>query len=379
MKPAALAGFHEMTTMSGAGAVNAEQATGSGASRRVSLPARARITDVAARAGVSIKTVSRVVNEEQGVRDETRERVLAAIIELGFVPNTTARSLKKGGQDVIGVVIDSISDPFFASLVSVIEDLAISRDMSVVFASTGFDANREREQLHRLAGHQLCGLIVVPVAVTADELQIYRRRFPVVAVDRSREGIDSVVVDDFGAAREVTQQFISLGHRRIAFIGDDPEYPTNSARLAGFRAALDEAGIPVDDSLIVRHEHDRASMAAASARLLQRPDAPTAMLGATSRASIATIDAMRAGGSEEIAFISFGDFETADVLTPGVTCVDQDPNLIGSAAFRRLLELIDNPESEPVHIVVPTTLVPRGSGEIRPRASANEHHTGVAS
>ncbi|MER3386557.1 MAG: LacI family DNA-binding transcriptional regulator [Microcella pacifica] len=359
--------------------MNAERAAESSASRRVGRQARSRITDVAARAGVSIKTVSRVANGEPGVRDETRERVLAAINELGFVPNSTARSLKTGGHDVIGVVIDSISDPFFASLVSVIEDLTLARDMSVVFASTGFDATRERDQLQRLAGHQLCGLIVAPVAVTAEELQVYRRRFPVVAADRAREGIDSVVVDDFGAAREVTQQFIALGHRRIAFIGEEAAYPTNSARLAGFRAALGEAGISVDDSLIVQHEHDRASMAAASAQLLQRADAPTAVLSATSRASIATIDAMRAGGVEGIAFISFGDFETADVLTPGVTCVDQDPHLIGTAAFRRLLELIDDPESEPQHIVVDTTLIQRGSGEIRPRESVIDEHMGVAS
>lgn len=340
---------------------------------------RARITDVAARAGVSIKTVSRVANNEAGVRDDTRERVLKVIRELGFVPNTTARSLKTGGQDAIGVVIDAISDPFFADLVSVIEDLALTRGMSVLFASTGFDAARERDQLQRLAGHQLRGLIVAPVAVTAEDLQTLRRRFPVVAADRARKGIDSVVVDDFGAALEATQQFIDLGHRRIAFVGDEAAYPTNSARLAGFRAALAAAGIPVDESLVVEHEHDRASMAAASAALLARSDAPTAVLSATSRASIATIDAMRAAGTEGVAFISFGDFETADVFTPAVTCVDQDPRLIGTAAFQRLLELFDDPESEPQHIVVPTTLIQRGSGELRPRTSATGPWIGAAS
>lgn len=356
-----------------------EESVSQAAGRRAGDHPRARITDVAARAGVSIKTVSRVTNDEVGVRDETRERVLEAIRELGFVPNTTARSLKTGGQDAIGVVIDAISDPFFADLVSVIEDLALTRGMSVLFASTGFDATRERDQLQRLAGHQLRGLIVAPVAVTPDELQTLRRRFPVVAADRAREGIDSVVVDDFGAALEATQQFIDLGHRRIAFVGAEPAYPTSSARLAGFRAALAAAGIPVDESLVVEHEHHRASMAAASAALLARPDAPTAILSSTSRASIATIDAMRAADTEGVAFISFGDFETADVFTPGVTCVDQDPRLIGTAAFQRLLELFDDPGSEPQHIVVPTTLIRRGSGELRPRTSPTDARIGAAS
>lgn len=340
--------------------------TATNAVRAVAHP-RARITDVADRAKVSIKTVSRVVNDEPGVREATRERVLTAIRELGFFPNTTARSLKTGGQDAIGVVIDAIADPFFADLVSVLEELAIERGMSLLFASTGFDADREREQLQRLAGHQLRGLIIAPVGVTADELQLLRRRFPIVSVDRARDGIDSVLVDDFGAARDATRQLVANGHRRIGFIGEDPEYPTNTARMQGFRAALSEAGIPVDESLVVHHARTRAAMASASATLLARPDAPTAVLCATSRASIATIDAIRAAGIEGLAIISFGDFELADLFTPAITVVDHTPRPIATAAFQRLLELIDDPSSEPQQIVLPTSLVLRGSGELPPR------------
>ncbi len=329
---------------------------------------RARITDVAERARVSIKTVSRVVNDEPGVREETRTRVRAAIDDLGFVPNTTARSLKTGGQDAIGVVIDAISDPFFADLVSVLEELAAEHGMSLLFASTGFDADRERGDLQRLAGHQLRGLIIAPVGVSAQELQVLRRRFPIVSVDRVREGIDSVIVDDFGAARDAARHLVEQGHRRIGFIGDDPAYPTNSARLAGFRAALDEAGIPVDESLIVGHPRTRSAMADVSAALLARPDAPTAVLCATSRAAIATMDAIRAAGTQGLALISFGDFELADLFTPAITVVDHVPRPIATAAFQRLLELFDDPASEPQRIVLPTSLIQRGSGELPPRA-----------
>lgn len=337
---------------------------------------RARITDVAARAGVSIKTVSRVVNDEKGVLPETRERVLEAVRELGFVPNSMARSLKTGGQDAIGVVIDAISDPFFASFVSVIENLALERGMSVLFASTGFDGARERDQLTRLAGHQLKGLIVAPALVTAEQLHVLQHRFPVVCADRARDGLDSVLVDDFGAALEATEQFIAYGHRRIGFIGQDARYPTNTARLAGFRAALERAGIPLDSSLLVDHAPNREAMGAASAALLTRADAPTAVFCATSRASIATIDAIRAEGIEGIALISFGDFELADVIHPAVTCVDQDPVLIGTAAFQRLLELIDDPSSQPRQIVVPTTIIRRGSGELPPTTPTHHPRTG---
>ena len=332
---------------------------------------RARITDVAAAAQVSIKTVSRVVNDEKGVLPETRERVLAVVRELGFVPDIRARGLKRGDNDTIGILIDSISDPFFAAFVSVIEELALQQGLSVLFASTGYDAAREREQLARLTGHRLRGLIVAPVAVTSDELAALGRSIPVVCVDRSRDGIDSVVVDDYTATVEATQALIAHGHRRIGFIGEDTPYPTVGTRLRGFRAALTDAGLPFDESLVVAHERVREIGAAAAKTLLERPDAPTALFCATSPAAIATIDGIRAGELRMPALISFGDFELAGVITPGITCVDQDPRLIGEATFRRLLELAADHDAAPEHIVVPTRLIRRGSGELAPRDSAS--------
>lgn len=339
----------------------------------------ARITDVAALAGVSIKTVSRVVNEEPGVLPGTRERVLQAVRELGFVPDLRARALKRGDTDTIGIVIDAISDPFVAAIVSVIEELALARGLSVLFASTGFDAAREREQLARLSGHRLRGLIVAPVAVSAEDLAALRRRFPVLCVDRAREGIDSIVVDDVGASRDATRAFLARGHRRIGFIGDARPYPTVAARFAGYRAALDEAGLPFDASLAVDHDRTRASGATAAKTLLDRADAPTAVFCASSPAAIATIRGIRAGELEMPALISFGDFELAGVITPGITCVDQDPRLIGEATFRRLLELVDDHDAAPEHIVVPTRLIERGSGELAPRETVSTVPSGAAS
>ncbi|MRX44086.1 LacI family DNA-binding transcriptional regulator [Agromyces kandeliae] len=324
----------------------------------------ARITDVAKLAGVSMKTVSRVVNGEAGVLPGTRDRVLAAVAELGFVPDSRARSLKRGGTDTIGILIDAISDPFFAALVSVVEELALERGLSVLFASTGYDGRREREQLARLTGDRLRGLILAPVDVTTPELTALRRRFPVVCVDRAREGIDSVVVDDFGATVQAVRAFVAHGHRRIAFIGEHTPYPTVATRLEGYRAALDEAGITFDQSLVVeqgRHREERSLT-----ELLRRPDAPTAVFSATSPATIAVINTISAEHLRMPALISFGDFEFADVFTPGITCVDQDPRLIGQATFRRLLDLVDDAAAEPEHVVVPTHLITRGSGELAP-------------
>lgn len=339
-----------------------------GADVRSPAPRHARIKDVADLAGVSMKTVSRVVNGEPGVLPGTRDRVAAAVLELGFVPDRRARSLKRGDSDTIGILIDAISDPFFAAFVSVVEELAIREGLSVIFASTGYDAAREREQLARLTGDRLRGLIIAPVGITSAELEPLRRRFPVLCVDRSREGVDSIVVDDYSATLEAVRQLISQGHRRIGFVGEETPYPTVATRLEGYRAALAEAEIEFDPALVIAQGRHREEKSVAA--LLGSPDAPTAVFSATSPASIATIHAIAADGLPMPALISFGDFEFADVFTPGITCVDQDPRIIGAATFRRLMELTEDLGAEPLHTVVPTRLIPRGSGERGVHAAA---------
>lgn len=337
---------------------------------------RARITDVAKRAGVSIKTVSRVVNEESGVREDTRARVAQAVRELGYVPNSFARSLKSGGSTAIGVIIDAISDPFFASLVGRVEELATEQRLSVLFASTGVsieypdrpvDIEHAREQLRRMRGNHVAGLLIAPVPGLTDA-DLTQLGCPVVCIDRGRDGYDSVVVDDLGASRDAVAAFIAHGHRRIGFVGLDTRFATNMDRLAGFRAAQADAGIAADDAFVLENA-SRQALAAGVVRLVAMPDGPTALLAASGRATMAILDALRAVGRSDIAVVSFGDLPLGDVLTPGITCVDQDPRLIASAAFTRLGELISAPGStprriDPKKIVVPTPLVARGSGEL---------------
>lgn len=326
---------------------------------------RARLIDVATAAGVSPKTVSRVINDEAGVLPGTRERVLRAVRDLGFVPDRSARELKRRDADTIGILIDAISDPFFAAFVSVVEELAVAEGLSVIFASTGYDAARESVQLDRLTGHRLVGLIVAPVAVSASTLAALRTRFPVACIDRVRSGIDAVVIDDFGAAVEATTALIAHGHRRVAFMGEDVPYPTVSDRLSGYRSALAAAGVPFDPSLVVTHERFGRGEAIEVARLLERDDAPTALLCATSLAAIGTVRAIRSRGLRMPALISFGDFTLAEVLDPGITYVDHDPRLLASAAFRLLRERAVRPDEGPERVIVPTRLVPRGSGEMQ--------------
>lgn len=325
---------------------------------------RPGIKDVAALAQVSIKTVSRVVNGEGSVLPATRDRVERSVIELGYVPNGSARILKSGVGDAVGVVVDTIADPFFASLVSVIEDRALRAGMGVLFASTGFDAGRERDQLLRLAGQQVRGIILVPVAENHDYLERYRASTPVVMVDRHMEGYDSVVVDDVDATKAAVADLIRIGHRRIAFVGYDAALSTIRSRHGAYQETLVEHGIALDPRLAPPSPAEVIDTRLATLGLFDLQEPPTAIFAANLRAGIGVADALHGSGRTHVALISFGDFSLAHLLKPAVSCIDHDPYRIGNVAIERLLHLIDTPGTAPQRTVVPTQRLERGSGEI---------------
>ncbi len=338
---------------------------------------RPGLKDVAARSGVSIKTVSRVINAEQAVHADTRRRVLAAIDELGYVPNTAARSLKSGTGGAIGVVVDSLVDPFFAALVHAIEARALAEGLSVLIASTGLSPQRERDQLLGLvAGHQVAGVILAPVGDDHSYLEGYRATRPVVFVDRARPDFHSVVVDDREATRTAVRQLVELGHRRIAFYARDDRFLTNERRYAGYCDVLAEAGIALDPDLVVARvagaiDHDRETE-----RLFALTDPLTAIYASDARTTIGLVAVLHRTGRQHTATMAFGDFPLADVLRPAISCIDQDPLLIGNAAIERLLALRDAPDTPPQEWVVPTTLLQRGSGEIPATRPAHLTATG---
>ena len=334
---------------------------------------RPGIKDVAARSGVSIKTVSRVVNAEPSVRPATRNRVLVAIESLGYVPNTAARSLKSGVAGVIGVVIDSLADPFFAALVSAIEERALTEGLSVLIGSTGLDPVREREQLLSLAaGHQVSGIIFAPVANDLSYLDPFRALMPVVAVDRAHPLFDSVVVDDYEATQTALRPLIALGHRRIAFYDQNEQFLTIRRRYRAYLDVLDEAAIPFDAELVAWANESPFDHAAETQRLLNLSDPATAFFASNAKAAIGLVTSLHHMGREETAMVAFGDFTLAGVLKPAVSCIDQDPYLIGTEAIERLLQLRASPGDTPREWIVPTSFVQRGSGEIPPTRPASQ-------
>ncbi|MFI6076966.1 LacI family DNA-binding transcriptional regulator [Actinoplanes sp. NPDC051343] len=321
---------------------------------------RPTVYDVARVAGVSIKTVSRVVNQSPLVSAKTRRLVADAIQDLGYVVNAAARSLVTGNSTTIGVIVDSIADPFFASLVSVVEVDAMAAGFSTQVASTWRDPLREREQVLRMSRENVRGLLLAPTAGDHDYLKGALGDIPVVLVDRGwpDSGLDTVGVNDRADTKAAIEHLLAYGHRRIAFLGDYSELPTTLNRRAGYSDAMKVAGVPE----LVRSTLKNSE--ATVAELLARPDRPTAIFSSNARTSLGAVRALHRAGRTDVALISFGDFELSDTLQPGVTVVDHDPARIAAAAVDRLLTRIRGAPLDKADILLPTELVLRGSGEL---------------
>ncbi len=332
------------------------------------MTGRATVYDVARVAGVSIKTVSRVVNGSEQVSDATRARVLTAVDELAYVRNSVAHSLRTGSGDAIGVVIDSIADSFFAKLVSVIEERMLAEGISVLIASTGRSPSRERGQVARLVGQNVRALLIAPIGDDHSYIPDSTLGMPVVLLDRGWEipGYDTVLVQDRAGAKAAVDHLVAAGHCRIAFIGDNDDLPTIVQRQLGYLDGLAAAGIPEDAALLRSGCGEPEPAAAATAELLALPNPPTAVFSSNPRASLGVVRALHQGLRTDIALISFGDFALADSLEPAVTIVDQDPTPIAEAAVDLLLARMRGEQPQPTNIVLPVSVVPRGSGELMP-------------
>ncbi|WP_051266108.1 LacI family DNA-binding transcriptional regulator [Nakamurella lactea] len=334
---------------------------------------RATVYDVAREAGVSIKTVSRVVNGSEAVTPQTRDRVMAAVTALKYVPNSNALSLKSGSSRTVGVVVDSLADPFFAAIVAVVESKLVTAGYTVLVAATNRQGAREREQVIALTRHRIAGLLLVPASSDHTYLADALHGIPLVMVDRDGElpGCDVVRVQDHDAAQEAIAGMLAAGHRRIAFVGDSNALPTNRDRHRGYLDAFAAAGVPVDPEL-ERWDSDQPDAAAGATRaLLALPDPPTAFFCCHPRGAAGTIRALHELGRTDCAMISFGDVQLGDLLDPALTVIDHRPEELAEAAVALLLRRMTESATgevgrDPEQIVLPLQLIRRGSGELTP-------------
>jgi LacI family transcriptional regulator len=323
--------------------------------------------DVAEAAAVSLKTVSRVVNLETGVRPELARRVEEAIAALGFRRNVAARSLRTGRRiGSIGLIVADLMNPFYSSVAKAVEGVAARHGDVIIIGSSGEDAARERELVTNLLHRPVDGLIVVPAGNDHRYLEPERRMgAQIVFLDRGggRIDADAVVLNNSGGARLGVEHLIRRGHRRIGFVGDSVGVRTAGERLDGYRDALAAAGITYDPDL-VRLGSPAVELAETATReLLALEDPATAFFAANNRQCIGVLRAIRSAG-RPIAVVGFDDFELADLLAVPVSVIAYDPAELGRAASELLFSRMAGDARPPQRIVIPTRLIQRGSGEI---------------
>jgi LacI family transcriptional regulator len=333
-------------------------------------PNRATMKDVAALAGVSLKTVSRVVNGEGGVSSLLTERVERACRQLHFHPNLGARSLRRsdGRTATIGLVLEDIANPFSSAVHRAVEAVAVARDVAVLAGSLNENPQRERELIAAFSARRVDGLIIMPTG--GDQSHLVGERLagiPLVFVDRAPEllDVDVVLSDNFEGAKAATRHLLAAGHRRIGFLGDRTSIPTLRDRRAGFSRAMADAGILVPPDHVALDLGTMRAAEEATARMLAPADAPTALFTAQNLITIGAIHALRRLlRQRSVALVGFDDFLLADLLEPAVTVVAQDPHAIGTRAAELLFRRIGGDTSPCSHMVIPTRLIPRGSGEL---------------
>jgi LacI family transcriptional regulator len=328
--------------------------------------------EVGALAGVSVKTVSRVVNREGGVSPDVVSRVERAVRQLGYRHNLAASNLRRGNvrTAMVGALLQDVSNSFSASLLRSLEDAAQRRDVLLVAASLDEGADRERALVDSLLRRRVDGLLLMPATSRQDYLvDDVRNGLPVVFVDRRPHGLDadSVTVDNVLGARMVVDHLVAHGHRRIALLTDLADIETAAARLQGFREQMAAHGLqPAPEHVVLDVRTDEAA-AEAMRRLLDGPAPPSAVFAARNALAVGVIRALRARGlAGQVALVGFDDFPMADIVDPPLTVIRQNVRKIGAEASRLLFARIDGDSSVPQHLVLAPELVVRGSGELPP-------------
>ncbi len=324
--------------------------------------------DVAERAGVSLKTVSRVINAEAGVATATAERVGEAIAALGFQRNDLAHSLRKGlSSSTLGLVIEDVGNPFYSAVAQAVEVAARERGFLLITASAREDPERERELVSALVGRRVDALLIVPAGPDQRYVDAMRGRTAFIYIDRPPGGFDAdtVLLDDAGGARQAVEHLLAHGHRRIACVADRSEVYTARERVAGYEAALAAAGVEPDPELIRTGSYDTAHAEVVVSELLNLPAdrRPSAIFTANNRNTVGALHAL-AGRGDGAALVGFDDFELADLL--GITVVRADAGRLGARAAALAFARLDGDDQPPQRLTIPTALIARGSGERPP-------------
>ncbi|MFF9217759.1 LacI family DNA-binding transcriptional regulator [Streptomyces viridosporus] len=332
----------------------------------------ATMADVARSAGVSVATVSHVLNGTRPVLPHTHRAVLDAVEELGYTPNTLARSLVTSRTRSIGLAVSAISNPYFTEILQGVEAKALEHGYSLLIADPHDDPEHERKVVHLLHERRVEGVIAAPSAQPAGLLAyLGRHRVPAVFLDRvvddPEDGdarFDQVCAENTGPTARLVTHLAELGHRRIALVAGLPGLSTTAERIAGYRHGLAAAGLPYDERLLAHGDSASAGAERATAALLSLEPRPTALVTANNTMTIGALRALRAHGlsvPEDIALCCFDDFAWADLFSPRLTAIAQPSRDIGAHAVQVLLERLAAPERPARTVRLPCAFVHRTS------------------
>ncbi len=320
---------------------------------------------VAEKAGVSIATVSRVINNSPKVRSGTREKVLKVIEELDYHPNLSAQGLALNITEIIALIFPDISGPFYSEVLRGVEKEASQHNYHLlIYGTHGKESNTRF--LRRLPG-RVDGMILMTRSVDDQYiLDLSRKRIPFVLLDRETDGViaDCILSNNVSAAADAMEHLIQHGRQRIAFISGPVDSPDSNARFTGYQQTLKKHGLPAWASLVEHGDFRQPSGYQAMIRLLDQAARPDAVFAANDEMAIGAIEAIRSRGlltPDDVAIIGFDDIQLASYVQPSLTTVRQPMRQFGALAVQQLLRRIHDPTTRPETIVLPTQLIIRHS------------------
>jgi LacI family transcriptional regulator len=309
--------------------------------------------DVAERAGLSVSTVSHVINNTRVVSDESRQRVMSAMEELGYRPNALARSLRRRKTNTLGMIVPDSANPFFAEVARAIEDASFAQNYSVILCNSEGDLEKQQAYTNVLIDNRVAGILFVAAGISTELVNdLERRRVPLVVVDREVPGVevDTVMTNHAQGGSLATQHLINLGHRRIACIAGNSEVSPSAERLKGYRRSLEDNNLAHDERLVVKGDFQYESGYEATTRLLALEDPPSAVFACNDLMAVGCISAARQLGlrvPDELSVVGFDDVRLASFTNPPLTTIAQPIAEIGELATKMLLERLLDLDTPP--------------------------------
>jgi DNA-binding LacI/PurR family transcriptional regulator len=317
-------------------------------------------------AGVAHSTVSRALRDSPLINRETVERIQRIARESGYRPSAAARSLVTRRSDTIGVVVTTIADPFVAGVVCGIEETADQHGLSVFLANSNAEPEREVRVARKFEERRVDGIIVTSSRVGAQYVPLFSHmQVPVVLLNNQHPSqvAHSVMIDNVQASLDATRHLIALGHRRIAYLGDQYGYQSDAERYAGYRQALEEGGLPVEPQLVAHGDGKPEGAEAAMADLLALPRPPSAVFCYNDLSALGAMRQISARGLRipaDISVVGFDDLYISQYISPPLTTVRQPMRQMGRMAMETLLQIFSGAESGH-DITVPGELIVRQS------------------